>query len=103
MVGQGCIKPLCDLLEEEDTNVVDFILDALEGILDVGNSSESMEDNHNKFAEYIEYAEGLDKLERLCYRNGAISIKATNMIEHYFTNNNRTLENNMIVEDTHHF
>ena len=53
MVGQGCIKPLCDLLEEEDTNVVDFILDALEGILDVGNSSESMEDNHNKFAEYI--------------------------------------------------
>ena len=102
MVGQGCIKPLCDLLEEEDTNVVDFILDALKGILDIGNSTESMEDTHNKFAEYIEYAEGLDKLERLCYRNGDISVKATNMIERYFTNN-RNLENNMIVEDLHHF
>lgn len=64
MVSQGCIKPLCDLLVCPDPRIVIVCLEGLENILKVGETDKSTTDV-NLFAQMIDDAEGLEKIENL--------------------------------------
>jgi len=88
VVGQGCIKPLCDLLDVSDQNVILFILEALMGIMRVGIevSNDNMRES-NQYATYIEHAGGLQKIEQLTYCDGSeVSEKASTIISSFFNN-----------------
>ncbi|KAI3865558.1 hypothetical protein MKW98_000009, partial [Papaver atlanticum] len=66
-VAQGCIKPLCDLLIYPDARIVTVCLDGLENILKVGEAEKTMgnTDGVNLYAQMIDEAEGLEKIENL--------------------------------------
>eukprot|EP00126_Sphaerothecum_destruens_P003724 Sdes_comp17507_c0_seq1m6738 len=84
LVSQGCIKPLCDLLTVMDTKIVQVVLDCLENILKIGQADAEMTGT-NKYAEYIEEAFGLDKIEFLQnHENEQIYKKAFDIVEQYF-------------------
>lgn len=102
VVGQGCIKPLCDLLELSDQIVIDFTLDALQGIMNVGvQISDDLMDDSNQFAEYIEHAGGLQKLEQLTYCEGPIASKASLLISKFFNVDEETrLHQSNAMSDT---
>ncbi|GFZ13769.1 Importin subunit alpha like [Actinidia chinensis var. chinensis] len=87
LVSQGCIKPLCDLLICPDPRIVTVCLEGLENILKVGevgkNSGET--GNVNFFAQLIEEAEGLEKIENLqSHDNNEIYEKAVKILESYW-------------------
>ena len=86
LVGQGCIKPLCDLLEINDSTVLVMTLDALQGILALGSqlAEENMSSLTNQFAEYVEHAGGMHKIEQLAYYEGEIAQKASQLLTQYF-------------------
>lgn len=86
-MSQGCIKPLCDLLICPDPRIVTVCLEGLENILKVGevgkNSGETS--NVNFFAQLIEEAEGLEKIENLqSHDNNEIYEKAVKILESYW-------------------
>ena len=87
LVSQGCIKPLCDLLICPDPRIVTVCLEGLENILKVGeigkNSGET--GNVNLYAQLIEEAEGLEKIENLqSHDNNEIYEKAVKILESYW-------------------
>ncbi|KAI9827355.1 MAG: hypothetical protein M1819_006998 [Sarea resinae] len=91
LVSQGCIKPLCDLLSCPDNKIIQVALDGLENILKVGemdkdSATNPAEQNINKFALYIEEANGMEKIHD-CQNNAneEIYMKAYNIIEKYFS------------------
>ncbi|MCI32234.1 importin subunit alpha-1-like, partial [Trifolium medium] len=67
LVGQGCIKPLCDLLVCPDPRIITVCLESLENILNVGEAEKSLGNSgdSNLYAEMIEDSEGLEKIENL--------------------------------------
>ncbi|KAI4349915.1 hypothetical protein L6164_010457 [Bauhinia variegata] len=67
LVSQGCIKPLCDLLICPDPRIVTVCLEGLENILKVGEADKSTGKNGgvNLYAQMIDDAEGLEKIENL--------------------------------------
>lgn len=86
LVSQGCIKPLCDLLEIADNRIIEVALDALENILKMGeNDKEARGLNINENADYIEKAGGMEKIFN-CQQNQNDKIyeKAYTIIETYF-------------------
>eukprot|EP01135_Chromosphaera_perkinsii_P003911 Nk52_evm12s262 gene=Nk52_evmTU12s262 len=84
LVNQGCIKPLCDLLTVMDVKIVQVVLDGLENILKVGET-EASETGVNRFAEFVEEAYGLDKIEFLqSHENEDIYKKAYSIVETFF-------------------
>ncbi|WOL16442.1 importin subunit alpha-1b-like [Canna indica] len=87
LVSQGCIKPLCDLLVCPDPRIVTVCLEGLENILKVGEA----EKNHaattdvNLYAQMIDEAEGLEKIENLqSHDNTEIYEKAVKILETYW-------------------
>lgn len=85
LVNQGCIKPLCDLLTSGDSRVIQVALDGLENILKVGELDRVSNNNVNKMAEYIEVADGTDKIHQLqMHDNQEIYKKAYTIIDKYF-------------------
>mmetsp|Transcript_24499 Transcript_24499/g.31173 ORF Transcript_24499/g.31173 Transcript_24499/m.31173 type:complete len:109 (-) Transcript_24499:62-388(-) len=64
-------------------------------------SQEAMSDN-NQFAEYIEHAGGLQKLEQLTFCDGDVSQKATHLIERFFSSDEeaRLQSESMFLEDS---
>lgn len=85
LVNQGCIKPLCDLLTSGDSRVIQVALDGLENILKVGEIDRMANNNVNKMAEYIEVADGTDKIHQLqMHDNQEIYKKAYTIIDKYF-------------------
>jgi len=89
-VAQGCIKPLCDLLACPDNKIIQVALDGLENILKVGEldkeaAGESSE-GINRYALFIEECQGMEKIHD-CQTNAneEIYMKAYNMIEKYFS------------------
>jgi len=87
LVQQGCIKPLCDLLACTDARIVTVALEGLENILKVGESIKAMAGPGatNEYAQYIDEAEGLDKIETLqTHSNNDIYDKAIKILETYF-------------------
>jgi len=63
----GCIKPLCDLLSVSDVRIVTVALEGLENILKMGEALRAQPGGggQNPYAQLVEDAEGLDKIESL--------------------------------------
>lgn len=87
LVSQGCIKPLCDLLVCPDPRIVTVSLEGLENILKVGEV-EKLSGNSgdvNFYAQLIDDAEGLEKIENLqSHDNNEIYEKAVKILETYW-------------------
>lgn len=86
LVSQGAVKPLCDLLSLPDNKIVLVALEAVEGILKIG---EKIRHNANRevndYATFVEEAEGLDKIEALQkHPSEEIYKKAVEILEKYF-------------------
>mmetsp|Transcript_17524 Transcript_17524/g.44511 ORF Transcript_17524/g.44511 Transcript_17524/m.44511 type:complete len:546 (-) Transcript_17524:417-2054(-) len=86
LVEQGAIKPMCDLLTVNDSRIVTVALEGLENILKVGESlKEQGLHPSNPFADMVDEAEGLDKIEGLQnHENQDIYEKAVKVLENYF-------------------
>ncbi|KAH0914894.1 hypothetical protein HID58_029340 [Brassica napus] len=87
MVDQGVVKPLCDLLICPDPRIITVCLEGLENILKVGEA-EKLTGNTgdvNFYAQLIDDAEGLEKIENLqSHDNSEIYEKAVKILETYW-------------------
>jgi len=85
LVGQGCIPPLCNLLLAQEPRVLNVALEGLENILRAGEEVRMRTNaDSNPYAEYVEAAEGLDKIEALQnHSNRDIYEKARGILETY--------------------
>ncbi|KAJ9171758.1 hypothetical protein P3X46_015077 [Hevea brasiliensis] len=87
LVSQGCIKPLCDLLICPDPRIVTVCLEGLENILKVGEAEKNLGSagGANLYAQMIDDAEGLEKIENLqSHDNNDIYEKAVKILETYW-------------------
>lgn len=87
LVSQGCIKPLCDLLVCPDPRIVTVSLEGLENILKVGEVEKNAGNSGevNVYAQLIDDAEGLEKIENLqSHDNNEIYEKAVKILETYW-------------------
>ncbi|TVU22411.1 hypothetical protein EJB05_32105 [Eragrostis curvula] len=86
LVSEGGIKPLCDLLVCPDSRIVTVCLEGLENILKVGEQDKtSGATGDNVFAQMIDEAEGLEKIENLqSHDNNEIYEKAVKLLEVYW-------------------
>ncbi|PIN19238.1 hypothetical protein CDL12_08091 [Handroanthus impetiginosus] len=85
LVNQNCIKPLCDLLVGPDPRIVTVCLEGLENILKVGEAEKGNTGGVNYFAQLIDEAEGLEKIENLqSHDNNEIYEKAVKILETYW-------------------
>ncbi|KAJ7955182.1 Importin subunit alpha [Quillaja saponaria] len=87
LVSQGCIKPLCDLLICPDPRIVTVCLEGLENILKVGEAEKNLGNSGdvNLYAQLIDDAEGLEKIENLqSHDNNEIYEKAVKILETYW-------------------
>ncbi|PHT40693.1 Importin subunit alpha-2 [Capsicum baccatum] len=87
LVSQGCIKPLCDLLICPDPRIVTVCLEGLENILKVGEAEKNLGHTAdvNHYAQLIDDAEGLEKIENLqSHDNQEIYEKAVKILETYW-------------------
>ncbi|KAJ3397483.1 Importin alpha subunit (Karyopherin alpha subunit) (Serine-rich RNA polymerase I suppressor protein) [Lobulomyces angularis] len=79
LVKQGVVLPFCELLRAGDANITSVILDALENILRIGESEDSIE-----MVAAIDIAEGTDIIcELQDHENSTISEKAYNIMTNY--------------------
>jgi importin subunit alpha-6/7 len=86
-VSEGCIKPLCDLLVCPDSRIVTVCLEGLESILKVGEQDKASgaTGEVNLFAQMIDEAEGLEKIENLqSHDNNEIYEKVVKLAEVYW-------------------
>ncbi|XP_076960041.1 importin subunit alpha-2-like [Bidens hawaiensis] len=87
LVSQDCIKPLSDLLVCPDPRIVTVSLEGLENILKVGEAEKNLGNTGevNYFAQLIDDAEGLEKIENLqSHDNNEIYEKAVKILETYW-------------------
>ncbi|KAL6564141.1 hypothetical protein OROMI_015591 [Orobanche minor] len=87
LVHEGCIKPLCDLLICPDPRIVTVCLEGLQNILKVGEAEKNQGNTGdvNVFAQMIDDAEGLEKIENLQnHDNNEIYEKAVKILETYW-------------------
>ncbi|GMH02587.1 hypothetical protein Nepgr_004426 [Nepenthes gracilis] len=87
LVSQGCIKPLCDLLACPDPRIVTVCMEGLENVLKVGEAEKNLgtTGDANVYAQMIEEADGLDKIENLqSHDNNEIYEKAVKLLETYW-------------------
>ncbi|GLT43156.1 hypothetical protein SLA2020_171270 [Shorea laevis] len=86
LVSEGCIKPLCDLLNCPDPRIVTICLEGLENILKVGEAEKNLGNTgENIYAQLIDDAEGLEKIENLqSHDNNEIYEKAVKILETYW-------------------
>lgn len=99
LVGQGCIKPLCDLLACPDNKIIQVALDGLENILKVGDLDKQAAgdaDSINRYALFIEECGGMEKIHD-CQTNAneEIYMKAYNIIEKYFSDEDENADEAM--------
>merc|ERR1719326_1436105 len=85
MVEQNCVKPLCDLLNVNDTRVIGVALDAIQNILKNGAEMTQNGAVDNPYVAHIEQADGVTKLEQLqTDESEEIYNKAMKILETYF-------------------
>lgn len=87
LVASGAIKPLCDLIVCSDARIVTVALEGLENILKVGEALRANTPGGapNQYAQLIDEAEGLEKIENLQnHNNNDIYDKAVKIMEEYF-------------------
>ena len=93
-MSQGCIKPMCDLLVCPDPRIVTVCLEGLEIILKIGESEKNMGTTGgvNIYAQMIDEAEGLDKIENLqSHDNNDIYEKSVKILETYWVDDDEVL------------
>eukprot|EP00298_Acanthocystis_sp_HF-20_P005313 c15526_g1_i1.p1 GENE.c15526_g1_i1~~c15526_g1_i1.p1 ORF type:complete len:522 (+),score=248.63 c15526_g1_i1:75-1640(+) len=85
LVSQGCIPPLCALLDVQEPKMLNVALEGLDNILRAGEDLKAQRNlDSNPYAEYVEAAGGLDKLEALQnHTNRDIYTKARQILETY--------------------
>jgi len=89
LADQGCIKPLCDLLDCPDARIIMVCLEGLENILNVGEEEKrrSNTENDSLYFQMIEDSEGFEKIENLqSHDNHEIYERAVKILETYFLN-----------------
>ncbi|XXG79164.1 hypothetical protein AAC387_Pa09g0296 [Persea americana] len=85
LVSEGCIKPLCDLLNCPDPRIVTVCLEGLENILKVGEAAKGDSGGMNLYAQLIDDAEGVEKIESLqSHDNHEIYERAVKILETYW-------------------
>lgn len=86
LVEQGCIEPLCNLLNVHDARIVSVALEGLENILRVGQKEkDTCGAEYNDYARAIEAVGGLDKIESLQqHSNQEVYEKAVRILEVFF-------------------
>ncbi|KAK2645001.1 hypothetical protein Ddye_020196 [Dipteronia dyeriana] len=85
LVDQGCIKPLCDLFVCPDPRIITVCLEGLENILKVGEAEKHVTGDVNHYAQLVDEAEGLEKIENLqSHDNNEIYEKAVKILEQYW-------------------
>lgn len=100
LVQQGCIKPLCDLLACPDNKIIQVALDGLENILKVGDLDKQAAgegpESINRYALFIEECGGMEKIHE-CQTNAneEIYMKAYNIIEKYFSDEDEAADEGM--------
>lgn len=100
LVGQGCIKPLCDLLNCPDNKIIQVALDGLENILKIGDLDKQAAgeggESINRYALFIEECGGMEKIHE-CQNNAneEIYMKAYNIIEKYFSDDEENADEGM--------
>jgi len=65
LIDLGCLGPLCELLNSNNTNLVLVVLEALENILELGHKEKHLTHGKNLFAIKVEECGGVDSLEKL--------------------------------------
>lgn len=94
-MSEGCIKPLCDLLICPDPRIVTVCLEGLENILKVGEAEKNLGNTGevNIYAQLIDDAEGLEKIENLqSHDNNEIYEKAVKILETYWLEEDDTID-----------
>ncbi|CAL4956784.1 unnamed protein product [Urochloa decumbens] len=101
LVSQGCIKAFCDLLTYSDTSILMVCLEGLDNILKVGEAEKSpWYCNVNMYAQMIEDAGWLDKIENLQnHDNNRIVEKAVCLLESYWSNEDKAMPMPMPWDD----
>lgn len=87
LVSQGCIKPLCDLLQTMDNKIIQVALDGLDNILKVGEMDKQAAGPGatNQYARYVEECGGMHTIHNLQqHDNLEIYKKAFNIMDKYF-------------------
>lgn len=86
LVSQGCIPPLCELLEVSDAKIVTVALEGLGNILKyAGEDLKDQNGGENPHAVLIEQANGLDKINNLQqHEDYNVYGLAVNILEKYF-------------------
>ncbi|KAI8984059.1 putative importin alpha subunit [Mycotypha africana] len=86
LVQQGCIKPLCDILQLLDNKITMVALDGLDNILKVGEMErQNSIDGINPYAIMVEECGGVEYIHALQHHdNGEIYKKAYTLIDKYF-------------------
>uniref|UniRef100_A0A1J3CIF1 Importin subunit alpha n=1 Tax=Noccaea caerulescens TaxID=107243 RepID=A0A1J3CIF1_NOCCA len=100
LVSQGCIQPLCDLLACPDPRVVTVALEGLENVLKVGEAERGNTGGDNLYAQMIDDADGLEKIENLqSHDNNEIYEKAVKILESYWAEEEEDDEPNYDAPD----
>lgn len=86
LVQQGCIPPLCDLLEVSDAKIITVALEGLENILKVGEiDGRANGTGVNQMATLIDESDGISKIQQLQYHeNEDIYERTVKLVETYF-------------------
>lgn len=97
LVAQGCIKPLCDLLEIADNKIIEVTLDALENILKAGENIKELRGlNVNEYADAIERDGGMEKIFNCQHNeNEKVYKKSYKIIETYFGDEEDAIDESM--------
>lgn len=92
LVQQGCIKPLCDILDTMDNKIIMVALDGIENILKVGELDKE-QTSVNQYAIYVEECGGMDKIHNLqVHENTDVYKKAYALIDKYFADDDEEEE-----------
>jgi importin subunit alpha-1 len=85
LVSQGCIKPLCDLLQSMDNKIIQVALDGLDNILKVGELDKAERGGGNEYAVYVEEAGGMHTIHNLQHHeNHEVYKKCFFIMDRYF-------------------
>jgi|Transcript_82506 hypothetical protein len=86
LVEQGCILPLCELLSVPDAKMINVALEGLENILRMGEDEKTkLNAPVNQFAQLVQEAGGLDKIESLQnHSNNEIYEHAVTILDQFF-------------------
>jgi importin subunit alpha-6/7 len=87
LVNEGCIKPLCDILNSMDNKIILVALDGIENILRVGELDRTNSDEGlNMYAIIVEECGGLEIIQELQnHDNEEIFKKAYHLLDRYFS------------------